>query len=89
MPARCVKTLLVDGSDGGVVALVIRGDHELNAVKSQKMPGVANPLRMASAERVRQATGCEPGFLGPDRFSRHDLRRPCRGSLGGFRLRRQ
>ncbi len=67
--ARCIKTLLVDGSDGGVVALVIRGDHELNAVKSQKMPGVANPLRMASAERVRQATGSEPGFLGPIGFS--------------------
>src|SRR5580700_106848 len=42
--ANCVKTLLVDGSDGEVVALVIRGDHELNAVKSQKMPGVAEPL---------------------------------------------
>jgi prolyl-tRNA synthetase len=67
--ARCVKTLLVDGSDGGVVALVIRGDHELNAVKSQKLPGVANPLRMASAERVRQAIGAEPGFIGPIGFS--------------------
>src|SRR5580698_9516054 len=41
-PSRCVKTLLVDGSDGGVVALVIRGDHDLNAVKSQRLPGVAN-----------------------------------------------
>jgi prolyl-tRNA synthetase len=67
--ARCVKTLLVDGSEGDVVALVIRGDHELNAVKSQKLPGVANPLRMASADRVRQATGCEPGFIGPIGFA--------------------
>ena len=67
--ANCAKTLLVDGSDGEVVALVIRGDHELNAVKSQKMPGVAEPLRMASAERVRKATGCEPGFIGPIGFS--------------------
>jgi prolyl-tRNA synthetase len=67
--ASCVKTLLVDGVDGDVVALVIRGDHELNAVKSQKMPGVADPLRMASAERVRKATGCEPGFIGPIGFS--------------------
>jgi prolyl-tRNA synthetase len=66
--ARCVKTLLVDGSDGGVVALVIRGDHELNAVKSQKLPGVANPLRMASADRVRTSTGSEPGFIGPIGF---------------------
>ena len=67
--ARCVKTLLVDGSEGDVVALVIRGDHELNAVKSQKLPGVANPLRMASADRVRKATGCEPGFIGPIGFA--------------------
>jgi prolyl-tRNA synthetase len=67
--ARCVKTLLVDGSDGDVVALVIRGDHELNALKSQKLPGVANPLRMSSADRVRKATGCEPGFIGPIGFA--------------------
>ena len=67
--ARCVKTLLVDGSDGDVVALVVRGDHELNAVKSQKLAGVANPLRMSSAERVRKATGSEPGYIGPIGFA--------------------
>ncbi len=67
--ARCVKTLLVDGSEGEVVALVIRGDHELNAVKSQKLPGVASPLRMSSADRVRKATGTEPGFIGPIGFA--------------------
>ena len=61
---QCVKTLLVDGSAGDLVAFVLRGDHELNAVKAQKLPGVANPLRMASAERVREATGCDPGSLG-------------------------
>ena len=66
---QCVKTLLVDGSNNDVVALVIRGDHELNAVKSQKLPGVANPLRMASAERVRAATGADPGSLGPIGFA--------------------
>jgi prolyl-tRNA synthetase len=52
-----------------VVAMVLRGDHELNAIKAQKLPGVANPLRMASAERVRQATGCDPGSIGPVGFS--------------------
>jgi prolyl-tRNA synthetase len=66
---RCVKTLLVDGSAGDVVAFVLRGDHELNAVKAQKLPGVANPLRMASAQRVREATGCDPGSIGPIGFA--------------------
>jgi prolyl-tRNA synthetase len=66
--SQCAKTLLVEGSEGDVVALVIRGDHELNAVKSQKLAGVASPLRMASADRVRTATGTEPGFLGPIGF---------------------
>ena len=66
--AQCVKTLLVEGSAGDVVALVIRGDHELNAVKSQKLPGVASPLRMAGAERVRTAIGADPGSLGPVGF---------------------
>jgi prolyl-tRNA synthetase len=67
-PQRCAKTLLVDGADGDVVAIVLRGDHELNAVKAQKLPGIANPLRMASADRVRESTGAEPGFIGPIGF---------------------
>ncbi|MGC8519698.1 MAG: proline--tRNA ligase [Steroidobacteraceae bacterium] len=67
-PQRCLKTLLVEGDgegDAAVVALVIRGDHELNATKAQHLPGVASPLRMASAERIREATGAEAGFIGP------------------------
>ena len=68
-PAQCVKTLLVEGADGGLVALVIRGDHELNAVKSQKLDGVASPLKMAGADRIRAAAGAEPGFIGPVGFA--------------------
>ena len=64
-PSHCVKTLVVDGTEGKVVALVVRGDHELNAVKAQKLEGVASPLRLASAERVLAATGSEPGYVGP------------------------
>jgi len=70
LPAgRLVKTLLVDGADGGVVALLVRGDHELNAVKAQKLPGVANPLRMASHAAIAAGTGAEAGFLGPVGFN--------------------
>jgi len=63
-PARCVKTLIVEGENDEVVALVVRGDHELNAVKAQKLAGVASPLALASAARVRAATGTEPGYVG-------------------------
>jgi prolyl-tRNA synthetase len=63
-PTRCLKTLIVEGTAGTVVALALRGDHELNAVKAQKLPGVASPLRMATAERVRAATGADPGSVG-------------------------
>ena len=63
--ARTLKLLMVDGAEGGVVALLVRGDHELNAIKAQKLPGIANPLRMAAREAVLAATGCEPGYLGP------------------------
>ena len=69
LPAsKLVKTLLVDGAEGGVVALLMRGDHELNAVKAQKLAGVANPLRMSSSDTIAKATGTEPGFLGPVGF---------------------
>jgi prolyl-tRNA synthetase len=66
LPAgRLVKTLMVESSDGGLVALVLRGDHELNAVKAQKLPGVASPLKMAGPAEIAAAVGAEPGFLGP------------------------
>ena len=64
-PRRCLKTLVVEGDDNTLVALALRGDHELNAVKAQKLPGVAAPLRMASAERILQLTGAHPGYIGP------------------------
>jgi prolyl-tRNA synthetase len=63
-PARCLKTLIVEGSDDTVVALVLRGDHELNSVKAQKLPSVASPLRLAAPERVRAVSGTEPGYVG-------------------------
>ncbi len=66
VPSRqCLKTLLVSGGDGAPVALVLRGDHELNALKAQRLPGVASPLRFSGAAEVRRACGCEPGFIGP------------------------
>ncbi len=66
LPAsRLLKTLVVEGADGGLVALLLRGDHELNALKAQKQPAVAKPLRMADAARIREVFGSEPGFLGP------------------------
>jgi len=63
---RTAKTLFVEGAeDGTVVALVLRGDHELNAIKAEKLPAVASPLRFASDEAVRAAAGCPPGSVGP------------------------
>ena len=51
------------GSD--VVALALRGDHTLNAVKAAKHPRVASPLALANDAEIRAAFNCEPGFLGP------------------------
>jgi len=64
-PQGCAKTLLVQGVDDAVVALVVRGDHELNPVKAEKLAAVAKPLAFASDEEVRQAAGCKPGSVGP------------------------
>ncbi|HEX6638266.1 MAG TPA: proline--tRNA ligase [Steroidobacteraceae bacterium] len=67
LPAsRLVKTLVYEGDDG-LVAFLVRGDHELNEVKASKLAGVARPLRMASNEAI-QGTGAEPGFIGPVGF---------------------
>jgi prolyl-tRNA synthetase len=59
-----VKTLIVDGVDAPV-ALVLRGDHDLNAVKAQKLDGVASPLTMSDEATIRTAIGASAGSLGP------------------------
>jgi prolyl-tRNA synthetase len=64
-PSRCVKTLFVKGVDAGVVALVLRGDHELNAIKAEKHPAVASPLEFAGEAQIHAAAGCPAGSLGP------------------------
>jgi prolyl-tRNA synthetase len=48
-----------------LIALLIRGDHELNAIKAEKHPDVASPLRMATEQEIRKAIGAGPGSLGP------------------------
>lgn len=64
-PAQCLKTLLVHGKGNGLVALVVRGDHELNRLKAEAQPEVATPLTLAAEESIRQGLGCAPGFIGP------------------------
>jgi prolyl-tRNA synthetase len=64
-PQRILKTLLVKGTEGGVVALLLRGDHELNPIKATKLPSVAYPLEFASDAEVREAASCAPGSVGP------------------------
>lgn len=67
--SKTIKTLLVDGvEENEIVALVVRGDHELNAIKAQKLPGVANPLRMASADRIARSADAVIGYIGPVGF---------------------
>jgi prolyl-tRNA synthetase len=63
-PETCVKTLLVDGKEGGLVALVLRGDHTLNDIKAIKYPEVSDPLTFASPEQVRNTLGCDIGSIG-------------------------
>lgn len=62
---RVVKTLLLEGRDGDVVALLLRGDHQLNEVKAGKLLQLAQPLRFAADAQIRAAAGCNAGSLGP------------------------
>jgi len=64
---KSVKTLLVKGAteEAPVVALVIRGDHELNEIKAEKLDLVTAPLEMATDEEILAAAGCKAGSIGP------------------------
>ncbi len=63
-PQQCIKTLLVRGRDG-LVALCLRGDHEINEVKAGKLAELPEESVLASEEEIRAATGTRPGFIGP------------------------
>ncbi|MFA6050967.1 MAG: proline--tRNA ligase [Methylobacter sp.] len=62
---QCLKTLIVKGEENTLVALLLRGDHELNEIKAEKIDGVASPLAFASDEEVNSACNCKPGSIGP------------------------
>ncbi len=64
--SQCLKTLIVKGEEEGtLVALLLRGDHELNKIKAEKMVGVLSPLQLASEAEIIAACGCKPGSIGP------------------------
>ena len=65
---KTVKTLLVkavEDSKSPLIALLVRGDHELNEVKAEKLPQVASPLTFATEEEIRALVKAGPGSLGP------------------------
>lgn len=61
---RTVKAVVVEGEDEQPVLLLVRGDHEVNAIKAAKLPQVREPLTFASPEAIRTAFGASPGSLG-------------------------
>ncbi len=74
---QTLKTLIVLGSDNNeesepdssasptLVALALRGDHQLNEIKAAKLKAVLSPLTFASEEQIKDAIGCKPGSIGP------------------------
>ncbi len=69
-PSQVVKTLLVQGeAEEGktipVIALVLRGDHNLNEIKVEHIEGIASPLCFANAQQILETANCEAGSIGP------------------------
>ena len=62
---QSIKTLLAKDATGELVALVVRGDHRLNAIKASKLPGMSSPLALAEPDEVRRCLGAGFGSLGP------------------------
>jgi len=63
--SQCLKTLIVKGEDETLVALLLRGDHELNKIKAEKIDGVLSPLEFASNDDIKDVCHCNPGSIGP------------------------
>ena len=71
LPAeQSVKTLIVlaaeeEDKPQSLIALVLRGDHELNEIKAENHPAIMSPLTFASEQQIIAAIGCKPGSIGP------------------------
>lgn len=66
---QTVKSIVVEGEDeGSLVLLLLRGDHEFNDIKAEKLAGVKSPLVMASPVAIQDAFGANGGSLGPIGF---------------------
>ncbi|MGB4860794.1 MAG: proline--tRNA ligase [Dokdonella sp.] len=63
-PAQCVKTIMVRGRDG-LVALCVRGDHEVNEVKASALEQLAGESILADEAEIIRVTGARPGSIGP------------------------
>ena len=63
-PTNAIKTLIVEGSDDNLIALVLRGDHELNEVKASKIDGIKQPFQMAEEGAVKKKLDCSFGSIG-------------------------
>ncbi|MBD2859791.1 proline--tRNA ligase [Spongiibacter sp. KMU-158] len=99
---RSLKTLIVYGvqeegqSKAPLVALVVRGDHELNDIKAEKLGGIAKPMTFASEEDIKAAIGCGTGSIGPvglsirtivDRSATHAADFICGANEDGYHLK--
>lgn len=64
-----VKTIVLatdpDQAPAKIWLLLIRGDHELNEIKTGKLPGFENGYRFATEDEILDTFGCVPGYLGP------------------------
>src|SRR3989344_3962143 len=61
---QSIKTLVVKGEEVPLIALVLRGDYDLNSIKAEHIPGVKAPLEMAEEAEVKSALGAGFGSLG-------------------------
>jgi prolyl-tRNA synthetase len=98
--AHILKTLIVysasdENGDKDLIALVVRGDHNLNDIKAEKIVGVASPLAFASEEDIQAQLNCKPGSIGPvgldirvivDRSAAHSANFICGANEDGFHL---
>ena len=63
-PRQCIKTIIVRGTEG-LVALCVRGDHEVNEIKAARLDEMPGESKLADEAEIVCAIGCKPGFIGP------------------------
>ena len=85
---QTLKALIISAvnheGEAELFGLMLRGDHELNEVKAQRVLGLSGDITFATEQQIKSALQCVPGSIGPVGLGLTMVVDPCAAALRDF-----